>query len=316
MTATPRPARQRRSASDLTFAAPTGVHRTDPGEYPKPSELESVAEEGGRADNVPVAQVAANPLNSRDVDARPDKVTQLGHSIAEHGQLQPSAVVTRAAFLAIFPEFEERIGHARWVQITGARRRAAILERGLSTIDIVVKDDRAQSRTAFLAATTAENLDREDLDPIEEARAVQHLLDEFGTVRAVATHMSRSPGWVTQRTNLLKLAPEVQAALRVDDDNETDVRRLPLRDVRTWHEFDPARQLEALEQWRKKQGPAAAAGESATDKPTATTPVRLSRTAAAIRRLGGTPVEIAASLRAEMASDDLRALAEELLRAE
>ena len=313
MTGPTRPARQRRSASDLTFAAPTGVHRTDPAADAVPRNLEAVAETGGRPGNVPIAQVAGNPLNSRDVDARPDKVTQLGQSIAEHGQLQPSAVVTRAAFLAIFPEHEERIGSAaRWVQITGARRRAAILERGLPTIDIVVKDDRARSRAAFVAATTAENLDREDLDPIEEARAVQHLVDEFGTVRAVATHMSRSPGWVTQRTNLLKLASAVQAALRVDDDEGAGLRRLPLREVRTWHELDQAGQLEALEQWRRKNAPPATTEKAKSAL--AAAPAKLSRTAAAIRRLGETPIEIAASLRAEMSTEQRRALAEELLR--
>ena len=312
-------ARQRRSASDLTFAAPTGVHRVDPGKDAPVAVAPAAVEVEERADEaVPVGLVAANPLNSREVDARPDKVTKLGQSIAENGQLQPSAVVTREAFLNIFPEYEKEIGRARWVQITGARRRAAILERGLPTIDIVVKNDRAQSRQAFVAATAAENLDRENYDPIEEAKAVQHLVTEFGTVRAVAAHMGRSPGWVTQRTNLLKLHPEVQAALRVDDDEDDDagLKRLPLRDVRTWHDLAPAAQLKELELWRRKNA-VTTAGESGASKPTAnSTQTRLSRTAAAIRKLGSNPVEIATTLRAELPPDELHALAQELLRAE
>jgi ParB family chromosome partitioning protein len=261
---------------------------------------------------VPVDRVAVNPLNTRDVGRRPRKVTELAKSIRSRGQLQPCAVVTRDAFLRIYSEYETDIGAARFVQVTGARRHAAILEAGLPHIEVVVKDELAASRSEFVAATAAENLDREDYDPVEEAHAVQHLVNEFGSKSGVADHMGRSNGWVTQKLSLLKLIPEVQAALRVDENDETGERRLPAREVREWHNLDDAGQLTALEEWRRSFT-AVKRGQPAGEQTTPPQP-RRSRVQMAIQRLGGTPAAIAASLRAELAPEHRHALAEELMR--
>ncbi|MEU6077597.1 ParB/RepB/Spo0J family partition protein [Micromonospora sp. NPDC047074] len=256
-----------------------------------------------------VQQVAANPLNTRDLDTDHAKIESIAESMRTHGQLQPCAVVARDAFLRIFPEHEAAIGKAAWVQVTGGRRRAAALLANQSTLDIVVKNSLAESREAWVGATAAENLDRENLDPIEEAKAVQLLVRECGTGKAAATRLSRTPAWVTQRLNLLKLAPEVQALLRSGE--------LPLRDVRDLHQLAPDEQLEELQQRQQPSEPpelTAVNREPSADGPSPTPKVRRSPTASAIRRLGGTPDKIAEALRAEMASEDLRALANLLLR--
>lgn len=278
---------------------------------PVPAQATAPPETPAERDTVmakPISQVAANPLNTRDLDARPEKLAELRASIAEHGQLQPCAAVTRAAFLAIFPEYEPTVGQAVYVQVPGGRRRLALLAEGKPTIDIVVRDSLATSRAAFIAATAAENLDRDDLDPVEEARTVRQLIAELGTGEAVAAQLHRTGGWVSQRKNLLRLAPEVQEALRASQEDQ----RLPLREVREWHNWPVPEQLTALAEWRRRRGFTAVKpdGEPESREPRA----RVSRIAAAVRRLGGTPVEIAASLRAELADEDRRALAKELLR--
>lgn len=267
-----------------------------------------------------VEQVAANPRNTRDIDARPDKVASLADSIRLHGQLQASTVVTREAFLGIFPEHAADIGAAAFVQVTGGRRRAAVLMLGLPTIDITIKNALAESRAAFTSATAAENIDREDYDLIEEARAVQSLVRECGSGKDAAEQLSRTPGWVSQRLNLLKLVPELHAALRASE--------IPLREVRELHKLPRDEQLAALAEWRKVAAerqnadekrlhghgkPTDDQGTNSSEQPASP---RRSAVAVAIRRLGGTPVKIAAALRSELSPDERRTLADELLRDE
>lgn len=274
---------------------------------------------------VPVGEVAGNPRNTRNVSAKPRKIQRLAASISAIGQLHASPVVTREAFFAIFPavEFEDEakaIGNARYVQVSGARRRAAILYADLPTIDIEVKNDLAESREKFLEATLAENLDREDLDPIEEAHALAQMVAEAaGTVAAVARRRKRSDAWVFQRLNLLKLEPEVQDAFQVDDDpddlseDEKRAPRLPVREVRDWHKLDRAEQLAKLTAWRRRNDPTFVA-----EKPEPATAqdakVKVSRIRATLLKLGETPVQMAQSIRAELSVEERHVLAEELLR--
>lgn len=267
------------------------------------------------AESVPrtarVHQVAANPLNTRDLDADHAKIESIAESMRTHGQLQPCAVVSREAFLRIYPDHEAAIGTATWVQVTGGRRRTAALLANQPTLDIIVKNNLADSREAWVSATAAENLERENLDPIEEAQAVQLLVQECGTGKAAAVRLSRTPAWVTQRLNLLKLAPQVQMLLRSGE--------VPLRDVRDLHQLPPEKQLEELQQRQQPVAPELTAvnqdhapGDSPDGVEKNVSP-RRSGAASAIRRLGGTPDKIAESLRAEMTPEDLRALVNLLL---
>jgi ParB family transcriptional regulator, chromosome partitioning protein len=253
----------------------------------------------------PIERVAPNPINTRDIQARPEKLAALRASIAEHGQMQPSACVTRQAFLAIFSEHEQTVGDVDWVQVGGGRRRAALLLEGESTIEITVKDSLAATRAGFISATAGENLDRDDLDLIEEARVVEQLLAELGSGNAVAEHLNRTPGWVSQRKYLRRLIPEVQQQLRVDDDQA----RLPLREVRDWHNLPPTQQLANLDAWRRRRGLMTAAQD-----PDRVPRARATRVQAAIKRLGGTPSAIAQTLRSELDPAERRELGEALLR--
>jgi len=260
---------------------------------------------GGRRD-IKLATLAANPINTRDLKRDPDKLAELVTSMRVDGQIQACAGVNRAAFLAIFPEHAKSIGDATIVQVTGGRRRLAAVELGMETLRVDVLDDLAESRVRFIRATGAENLDRDDLDPIEEAKMVEMLVGELGEGKAAAEQLGKTPAWVTQRLNLLKLDAAVQAAIVA--------REIPLREVRDLHKRSSAEQLTALEAWRNRTtapastDPEADAGHPRGTGSAAAPRQRLSPTAAAFQRLGGTPSKIAGALRSQMQPDEIAEL--------
>jgi ParB family transcriptional regulator, chromosome partitioning protein len=160
----------------------------------------------GPARSAPLAQLCANPRNPRD---------DLGDladlaSLADM-QLQPAVVVTAAAYRALYPD--DGIT-TRYVVINGCRRLAAAHKYGLDTLDIVVNDAVARDRITLISAAITENVDRQDFDVIEEARAVEALVAECGRADMAGQRLHRTEGWVSQRRALLKLAPELQSALR------------------------------------------------------------------------------------------------------
>jgi ParB family chromosome partitioning protein len=98
--------------------------------------------------------------------------------------------------------------------INGCRRLAAAHKFGRSDLDIVVNDEIARDRVTLISASIAENVDRKDFDVIEEARAVDVLVQECGRGDLAAIRLHKTPAWVSQRRALLDLAPEIQTALR------------------------------------------------------------------------------------------------------
>lgn len=262
---------------------------------------------GGGGRPIRLAQLALNPFNKRVLAARPDALAELAESMRANGQLQPCAVVTRAAFRRAFPDNDAQLGPAAFVQVTGARRYLAAQQLRWDTIEAVVKDDLASSTLRFLAATAAENLDRRDFDPVEEAEQVQLVVAAAGSGQAAAEHLQRSPGWISQRLNLLKLVPELQAALRAGD--------IPLRDVRNLHTLDHAGQLAALRRFTAVNRRNTDDPQGNEDQPKSTSTAQADRptpTARAIRRLGGTPDKIAAALKAELTPDEVEQLVQHL----
>jgi ParB family transcriptional regulator, chromosome partitioning protein len=160
----------------------------------------------GPARSAPLAQLCANPRNPRD---NLGDLADLA-SLADM-QLQPAVVVTAAAYRALYPD--DGIT-SRYVVINGCRRLAAAHKYGLDTLDIVVNDAVARDRITLISAAITENVDRQDFDVIEEARAVEALVAECGRADMAGQRLHRTEGWVSQRRALLKLAPELQSALR------------------------------------------------------------------------------------------------------
>jgi ParB family chromosome partitioning protein len=154
----------------------------------------------------PLTDLTPNPRNPRD---------DLGdlsdlESIADM-QLQPAVVVTKGAYLKLYPH--DSIA-TRLVVINGCRRLAAAHKYGRTDLAVVVNDEIARDRVTLISASIAENVDRQDFDVIEEAKAVESLVKECDNAVDAATRLRKTPAWVSQRRALLSLAPELQTALR------------------------------------------------------------------------------------------------------
>jgi ParB family chromosome partitioning protein len=151
---------------------------------------------GGGLQELPIGAIRPNPYQPRD---RFDEegLGALADSIREVGLLQP--VLVRPAG----DGFELIAGERRW----RAARRA-----GLAAIPAIVRatDDRKALEQALV-----ENLQRDDLNPLEEAAAYQQMIEDFSmTHEQVATSVGKSRAAVTNTLRLLQLPPSIQRALR------------------------------------------------------------------------------------------------------
>ena len=147
------------------------------------------------AGDLPIASIRPNPDQPRRRFSDAEMAT-LTASIREHGVLQPVLVA------------ETLDGYQL---IAGERRVRAALAAGLDRIPAVVRhlDDRERLELALI-----ENLQREDLDPIESAHGFRRLIDDFGlTHEAIAERVGRARSTVANTLRLLDLAPVVQAAI-------------------------------------------------------------------------------------------------------
>ncbi|MBL8245131.1 MAG: ParB/RepB/Spo0J family partition protein [Rhodanobacteraceae bacterium] len=127
----------------------------------------------------------------------PERLAELAASIRVHGVVQP--VVVR------------RIGASRYEIIAGERRWRAAQQAGLHEIPVVVRDIPDQ---AAIAIALIENIQREDLNPLEEAQALKRLIDEFDlTHQDAADAVGRSRAAVSNLLRLLELAPEARRLL-------------------------------------------------------------------------------------------------------
>jgi ParB family chromosome partitioning protein len=148
----------------------------------------------GAASVVPVTEVRPNPLQPRR-HFPPRGLEELADSIRRHGVLQP-VVVTRA------PE-------GGYYLVAGERRWRAAKQAGLSHIPAVVRETGGDAENLTLALI--ENLQREDLTPIEEARAFSHLRGELGlSQEEIASRVGRDRSTVANSLRLLRLGMKVQ----------------------------------------------------------------------------------------------------------
>ena len=126
------------------------------------------------------------------------KLSELAESIRAQGVIQP--IVVR--------EVVSARGGRTWEIIAGERRWRASRLAGLAEIPVVVRevDDRT-----VVAMALIENIQREDLNPLEEANALQRLIDEFDLTHAQAAEaVGRSRAAVSNLLRLLELPPEIR----------------------------------------------------------------------------------------------------------
>ena len=146
---------------------------------------------------LPISAIERNPYQPRQ-GIEQASLEELAASVAEHGVLQPILVTQTATGYRL---------------IAGERRLRAAEMAGLERIPAVV---RTATESEQLAWALIENLQRADLNSMEEARAFRRLIDEFGlTHDEIAHRVGRARPTVTNTLRLLELAPAVQEAIEL-----------------------------------------------------------------------------------------------------
>jgi len=149
---------------------------------------------------VSVDDIAPNPMQPRQKLA-PESLEELAASIREHGLIQPLIVSSTVPGM----------GSAPYQLIAGERRLEAAKLAGLSTVPVIVKEATPQE---MLALALVENIQRADLNPLEEANAYRQLMDEFGLTQGqVAAQVGKSRVAVANTVRLLRLPAVVKSAL-------------------------------------------------------------------------------------------------------
>jgi ParB family chromosome partitioning protein len=158
---------------------------------------------------IPVERIRANSLQPRAAFDQ-ESLENLEASIREHGVLQPVLV--------------RPVSGEMYEVIAGERRWRAAASSGLKTVPAIVRqmDDRGALEVALV-----ENLQREDLNPVERARAYRRLLADFGlTQDDIARRVGRSQSSVANTLRLLGLPGEVLASLESGRITEGHARAL------------------------------------------------------------------------------------------
>ena len=162
------------------------------------SSTDQKSEEKGAETIVKITMVEPNreqPRKNFDEDA----LQELADSIKQFGLLQPILVQDRKTYYEI---------------IAGERRWRAAKLAGLKEVPVIIRDYTEQE---IVEISLIENIQREDLNPIEEAQAYKKLLTEFNLKQdEVAERVSKSRTAVTNSMRLLKLCDEVQQMI-IDD---------------------------------------------------------------------------------------------------
>jgi ParB family chromosome partitioning protein len=197
------------------------------------------------------------------VDMRTETLAELAESIKSQGVVQP--IVVRPIESSNGGETQ------RYEIIAGERRWRAAQMAGLAEIPAVIRHIPDE---AAIAVALIENIQREDLNPLEEARALTRLINEFGlTHQQVADAIGRSRAGVSNMLRLLELAPEVCELLEKRTIEMGHARALlPLTQRRQQSEVAllvakkslSVRETEALV--RRLQSPAAAGSEPASGR--------------------------------------------------
>jgi ParB family chromosome partitioning protein len=160
---------------------------------------------------LPVDRVSLNPDNPR---TSLGDLTDLAGSLKTHGQKQAITVMNRDAYLRANPDQEANLEpDTTYVVVDGSTRLAAAREAGIATVKVMVNDDQGATPDELLESALVANIHREDLEELDEARALQRLLGIHGSQRALAKRLHRSQGWVSQRLALLNLTPELQSRI-------------------------------------------------------------------------------------------------------
>jgi ParB family chromosome partitioning protein len=140
---------------------------------------------------VPVDQLVPNPYSPRATLAA---IEEMADSLTGKGIIQPLTVVARDAFLAAHPEHTADLTTADYVVVDGNRRLAGAKLAGLDDVPVHVDDTLAEDADTLLETALTAAVQHEDLEPLDEERALQRLVEVHGSQRAVARALGKSRG--------------------------------------------------------------------------------------------------------------------------
>lgn len=164
--------------------------------------------ETGRVVFLPARAIRPNPAQPRQV-FKEDALTELADSIRQHGILQPLSV---------------RRSGTGYELIAGERRLRAAQIAGLSEIPCIVMNMDEQESTL---AAMVENLQRQDLDFVEEAMGISRLMDLCSmSQEQAARHLGKSQSAIANKLRILRHSPQVLEALRQSGLTERHARAL------------------------------------------------------------------------------------------
>ncbi|MCA1065633.1 nucleoid occlusion protein [Rossellomorea sp. AcN35-11] len=189
------------------------------------SEESSVLEEDrDEVKKIPVSQIVPNRFQPRTV-FNDEKIEELSRTIHTHGIIQPIVV--------------RQYGDEQFEIIAGERRYRAVQKLGWETVPAIVKN---LNDTETASVALIENLQREELSPIEEAIAYGKLLELHDlTQEALAQRLGKGQSTVANKLRLLKLPEEIQSALLDKHITERHARALiPLK--------NPEKQIQLLQE--------------------------------------------------------------------
>jgi ParB family chromosome partitioning protein len=173
------------------------------------SVIETTTETEKDVKKIKITQIEPNKTQPRR-DFDEEKLEELSESIKEYGLLQPIVVkLNKNGFYTI---------------IAGERRWRASRLAGLKEIPAVIKDVSEQTEKEI---TLIENIQREDLNSLEEAAGIKELIEEYGlTQEEVAAKIGRSRTAVTNILRLLNLPKEIQELLKEEKISQGHARAL------------------------------------------------------------------------------------------
>lgn len=173
-----------------------GLGALIPGNLQKPVENNSSEEsKGERVLFIPMNKIISNPNQPRKEFSK-EKIAELAQSIKENGLIQPIIV---------------RMVNGKFQIIAGERRFRAYSQLKLKEIEAIVKDmdDQQTSKIALI-----ENIQRQDLNPIEEGMAYKKLIQEYGFKQAeLGEILGKSRSAITNSLRILELPKEVAALI-------------------------------------------------------------------------------------------------------
>ncbi len=173
----------------------TSKHITQNEKIEKKDEKNNNSDQGVK--EVPIGNILANEQQPR-LYFNDEKIEELSESIRQHGIIQPLTVIKKGS---------------RYELIAGERRLRASKKAGLTRVPVIVREDDMDDQKK-LELALIENIQRHDLNVIEEAKAYAKLAEDFGmSQEEIAKSSGKSRSVVANRIRLMKLPIDVQKGL-------------------------------------------------------------------------------------------------------